>query len=247
MPSKIDVREELKMVARITSIDAQLDMLQMEKGDLPDLVNRLQTEYDQKNTELDRNRERISEIGKEKRELEGQMQLARIKKDKYKEQLYSVTTNREYDALTQEIDAVKSEIAAYEASMLALMEEEESLNTRCTELTTENEDITKELDERGDELTEKEKETEQEEQELHEERKKLGAVIKKPILAHYERIKRVKGVGAANLYASACGTCFAVVPPQRQAEIRRMEDIILCESCGVILLPESDYIDEITA
>jgi predicted nucleic acid-binding Zn-ribbon protein len=40
----------------------------------------------------------------------------------------------------------------------------------------------------------------------------------------------------------ACGGCFNVVPPQKQAEIREKKKIIVCEHCGRIL---SDVEDEV--
>ncbi len=160
--------------------------------------------------------------------------------EKYKEQLYKVTTNREYNVITQQMESNRLAMEAKEVTLLQLMEEEEGLDNKIIELEARLEELGIELSERGEELKEKEEETGQEELELNHEREKLAVRIKKPVLAHYERIREVKGVGAAPLYASACGSCYAVVPPQRQSEIRRMEDIILCESCGVILLPETN-------
>ena len=41
---------------------------------------------------------------------------------------------------------------------------------------------------------------------------------------------------------NACGGCFNIVPPQRQAEIKEKRKIILCEYCGRIL---ADVIAEV--
>jgi predicted nucleic acid-binding Zn-ribbon protein len=61
--------------------------------------------------------------------------------------------------------------------------------------------------------------------------------LKKPIYAHYERIRQAKdGRGIARLVGSACGGCFAVVPPQRHLDIRDATDVVLCETCGRILI-----------
>jgi hypothetical protein len=39
---------------------------------------------------------------------------------------------------------------------------------------------------------------------------------------------------------SACGGCFALVPPQRQAEVRERKKIIVCEHCGRIFADIED-------
>ncbi len=240
MPPAIDVHQELQMVAQLQDVDNKIQDLEDEKGDLPRLVNQMNKKYDKREDMTRELNDRVAEVRKQKRNLEGQIQLSKAKLKKYKEQLYSVTTNREYDAITQQIDTSEKEIETQEAAELSLLEQEEMLLSQIEELKGEMGSISKDLDERKKELGDQEEETEQEELTLQHERDKLAVRIKKPILAHYERIREAKGVGAARLFNAACGSCFAVVPPQRQAEIRKMDDIILCESCGVILLPEAD-------
>ncbi|MBZ0264877.1 hypothetical protein K8I28_09425 [bacterium] len=244
MARGVDVAKELGMVAKLQSIDSKLLELEEEKGDLPKIVVRLTDEMETKQSELENHRTRVSDIGKERRDLDNQIQMTQVKLKKYQEQLYSVTTNREYDAITSEIESAQAQIKDFEESQLKLLDEEEVLSGQINDLEEAINAINRELSERRAELEEKEEETRSEETELNHAREKLAVRIKKPLMAHYERIRIAKeGTGAAHLYASACGSCYAVVPPQRQAEIRRMEDIILCESCGVILLPEQEYMN----
>ncbi len=242
MATEVDVRRELGMISRLQQVDSQLQDLELEKGDLPNLVKRLSMEIEQLNQELEALRERSAEIGKEKRSLEGQVQMARVKQERYKEQLYAVTTNREYDAITVEINSIRTQIESSENSQQSLMKEEEEISGRVEAIEQRLGELETEFKERESELGDKVEETQSEELQLEHEREKLIVRIKKPIFAHYERIRTAReGVGAAHLFASACGACYAVVPPQRQAEIRKMVDIILCESCGVILLPEEEH------
>ena len=240
----VNVRQELEMVARLQHVDSQLRDLELEKGDLPNLVSKLKDEIERRDADKQQLEERLAEVAKQKRSNDGQTQLLRMKQEKFKEQLYTVTTNREYDAITQEIDAVRGQIESLESSQLALLHEEEALTKQVLEINERAKEVRNELGERSSELGSKQEETESEELQLVHEREKLAVRIKKPLVAHYERIRAAReGIGAAHLYAGACGACFAVVPPQRQAEIRKMEDVILCESCGVILLPEEENFD----
>ena len=43
------------------------------------------------------------------------------------------------------------------------------------------------------------------------------------------------GLAVVKVTRNACGGCFNIVPPQRQADIKEKRKIILCEYCGRIL------------
>jgi uncharacterized protein len=235
------VRQELEMVARLQNIDTQLKDIETEKGDLPALVKRLQNSLSGMGTNKTELEERQAEIAAQRRNNDGQAKLLRVKLDKYKEDLYKVTTNKEYDAINSEIESTRGQVEAMEKIQSDLLEEEERLGIEILSIEEKVVDGNSELVERETELGNKNEETESEETLLIHEREKLVVRIKKPIVSHYDRIRVVRnGTGAAHLYAGACGACYAVVPPQRQAEIRKMKDIILCETCGVILLPEEE-------
>lgn len=243
MAAEIDVRQELILLSKLQNVDMMLADLEQEKGDLPELVAKLKNEVERSESELEDFKTRVSESNKERRAMDGKIQLAKMKQEKYKEQTYSVSTNKEYDSLTAQIETLNEEIAEYEKTQYSLLEEEDIYNGKIKKLEENLEQLKNDLTEREGELEEKEQETESEELEYKNEREKLVVRIKKPIYAHYERIRVARrGIGAAPLYAGACGACYAVVPPQRQAEVRKMSDVILCESCGVILLPENEFL-----
>ena len=52
------------------------------------------------------------------------------------------------------------------------------------------------------------------------------------------------GLAVVSVKRGACGGCFNVVPPQKQAEIREKKKIIVCEHCGRILAEVFDEIIE---
>ncbi len=244
----VDVAKELRMIARLQAVDNDLKDLELEKGDLPKQIKSINEEVERlenRKTELDT---QLAEVEKMKRENDGAIQLQKVKLEKYQSQLYSVTTNREYDAINQEIETCRSQIESMETALTNFGTEEESIKNQIGPIDERVASLQSDLGERDDELKSKSADTESEELELEHEREKLVVRIKKPIVAHYQRIRDSrKGTGAARLYGGACGACFAVIPPQRRAEIRKLEDIILCESCGVIVLPEEEHMPEIEA
>jgi predicted nucleic acid-binding Zn-ribbon protein len=56
----------------------------------------------------------------------------------------------------------------------------------------------------------------------------------------YERVRggRTRLVVAPLTAEGACGNCFNILPIQQQSEIRRVDSLIRCEQCGVILYPD---------
>jgi uncharacterized protein len=244
----VDVAKELRMIARLQSVDNDLKDLELEKGDLPKQIETVEQEIERltnRKTELDN---QLTEVEKMKRENDGTIQLQKVKLEKYQGQLYSVTTNREYDAINHEIETCRSQIESMETALTSLLSEEETIKNQIGPIDDRVQILGNDLSERSEELKSKSADTETEELELVHEREKLVVRIKKPIVAHYERIRDSReGIGAARVYGGACGACFAVIPPQRRAEIRKLSDIILCESCGVIVLPEEEHMPEIEA
>ncbi|MEJ2356164.1 MAG: C4-type zinc ribbon domain-containing protein, partial [candidate division WOR-3 bacterium] len=52
----------------------------------------------------------------------------------------------------------------------------------------------------------------------------------------YSRIKESRGTGASVIEDSECAECHSTIPPQLFAEVRKGNRIIVCQSCGRILI-----------
>jgi hypothetical protein len=50
------------------------------------------------------------------------------------------------------------------------------------------------------------------------------------------------GLAVVSVKRGACGGCFNIVPPQRQADIRDKKKIIVCEHCGRIFADVEDIV-----
>lgn len=231
------MRKQLEYLIQLQDIDNQLLELKQERGTLPETVERLRAEIEETTHLLDLKREEHLNAGKERRRIENEVELAKVSLKKYQDQLFKVTTNREYDAITAEIESAKSVIGNGESRMIELMGQEEELVETIGNLEGNLEKIKSEFEVRDAELQEKIAETSDLEAGLNVRRKKVIEKLAKPIYAHYERIHIAKedGMGVARVFNGACGGCFAAIPPQKLMEITAMEDFILCETCGRIL------------
>jgi predicted nucleic acid-binding Zn-ribbon protein len=232
------VREAIKLLTDLQDIDDQLMDIGLERGDLPEEVERLRAAIRDHEVFLTDRKAELEEAARLMGERTQQLTEAKDKQAKLQQQLYSVKTTREYDAITAEFNYVKEEITRCESEIShhghRKTELTKVVETRLVELekvrTTERD--------KAAELAEKTAETEAEERQLMHRRENVVVRLMKPLYAHYERIRKAKdGRGVARISDGACGGCFAVIPPQTQVNIRKQVDIVLCETCGRIIVP----------
>ncbi|MFC1556426.1 zinc ribbon domain-containing protein [candidate division KSB1 bacterium] len=234
------LKETLEYLSALQDVDKQLFYLESSKGDLPKTVDRLKEEFKQKEEDKIKIEDDIKNIDQERRNTEGLVSLAKEKLKKYQNQLYDVTSNKEYDAITQEIELKKKEIDEGELHILELDQESENLDVLLKEGSNEKEQILKELEVKESELLSVLKTTEQRELKLKHQREKIVVRLKDSMLKRYERIRIAKnGIAVVPVTRDACGGCYKTIPPQKIVEIEKLTEIIQCEVCGRILVPDN--------
>ena len=100
----------------------------------------------------------------------------------------------------------------------------------------------KDLDSKKKELIMITSESMEEENKLKESREKAAAKVEERLLTSYNKIRdnARNGLAVVSIKRNACGGCFNVVPPQRQAEVREKKKIIVCEHCGRVFADIED-------
>lgn len=230
---------DLQTLIKLQEIDAQLFELERSKGDLPRLVKELDDRLQQLVAEHKKKSDDLTAASAQKRSLEGALLLLREKRKKYESQLYTVTNNREYDAVTLEIETADLDIDNNETQVIELIEREEVLTKEVAEFAEKVAQAQKEHDEQRTILDARLAEMRSRVDELQARRNEQTASLKPQILGSYNRILHGKdGLALVQMVrGSSCGGCNTRIPPQRAMEIREMDRIILCESCGRILVP----------
>ena len=225
------------MLVKLQNVDKKIMKLESTLGDIPKQVDALKSKIVTIENELSRYKEEFGQCNDTKRKLEGNIQLLNVKLKKYREQVYSVTTNKEYDAISTEIEIKEKEIEDDETKVLELLEKEEKLNEQIQQLEEQYIQRKTELDENEKILQDKVTENEQELKRLTEERQLFVEKIEKPLYAHYERIRKGRnGIAVAEINKYTCEGCFATIPAQTVVEVRKMNVLLLCETCGRILV-----------
>ena len=229
--------EELSMLVRLQGIDTHLMDLEAEKGDLPELIKALNREIVRFSKIVDDTDKVIKEITLQRKQFDQEIEGSKDRLKKSQNTLFSVKTTREYDAISSEIEQAKHTIVDCERKLVELLNREEEAGKTVEQARAKLLTLDVELKEKQADMQERMESSQGEELRLQHEREKLVMRLKKPVFSHYERIRKIRdGIGVAQVDNGACTYCFAMIPPQRQTEVKRMDDLILCEVCGCILV-----------
>lgn len=231
------MEQTLRLLIQLQEIDSRLIAIEKMKGSLPDEVNELTTLRDQKTEQLKAAEDKFEQSQSDKRRYEMEIKSLEEQLKKYKEQIYSVKTNKEYDAITAEIETTEIEISDLETQLIELLESEDGLKPEIDKDAAELKEIEKQVIEKEQELKRLLEQSENEVKKLTEERAELIQTIRKPVLATYERIQKGKdGVAVVPIENGVCTGCFTNLPPQTVMEIKQMDQLINCQYCGRFLV-----------
>jgi len=236
----MSISSTAELLLQLQGIDYQLGELERSKGYLPDMIDNLKTEIQTAEDDCAATKKTREDRLLDKKRLEITIEEATEALAKLKDQMTTIKTNREYDALSHEIDHKKGELSRAEDELLAIMSELEELDKKLVEIDRDRGNIQRtndeqlraiqtEMDSVGTKIKIKENE-----------RKNILVRLEGPVVAAYERIKRGKGSAVVAVRKRACSGCFKALPPQLVQEIRRGEQLITCDSCGRILIWEDE-------
>ena len=230
------MNQTLEQLIKLQEIDYRLLEIKDFMGDLPSTVETQEKEVETMGSDNKRKQNRIIKIEKEMRHSEREIEDMNTQMVKYKDQLYLVKSNKEYDSLNHEIDHIKANISESETQLLILIEEKESLEEIVKLNTSKIESITELLLSNRIELKSAMAETQHEKEKLVNNRNNLFKDIEPVKLSTYERIRQGReGVGMISIIGKACGGCYSQLPPQTVIEIKESTEIINCPSCSIML------------
>jgi predicted nucleic acid-binding Zn-ribbon protein len=231
------LKKVVKQLVDLQEIDSRFDALQLQKGDLPVIIQETEEDLEMKLADKKENEESIQKGEADRRMFQLEIEASNAKLKQYEEQLYRVQTNKEYDAISLEIDTKKMEIKELENKILQSLEEEEDYKKNIEELDGEIKKLESQLLEYKTELEDIMKHTKAEEAQLEKQRDKILSVLDKRYQRQYEKIRKAKGgLAVVAIKKNSCGGCFSAIPPQKIVEIREMNRLYTCEHCGRILV-----------
>ncbi|WP_128544501.1 zinc ribbon domain-containing protein [Larkinella soli] len=233
---ELTIAQKLEALLKLQSIDSQLDEIKKIRGDLPEEVRDLEDDIAGFETRIGKFNADIQTLEEEIDKFKATKKDAEKLIARYKDQQMNVRNNREFDAISKEIELQTLEIELADKKIneaaFKIRNKQEEIKATQSALDERKEDLKAKMQE----LNQITSESQEEEKALIDERDQQATHIEERLLKSYNKIREnaLNGLAVVMVKRGACGGCFNVVPPQRQADIRDKKKIIVCEHCGRI-------------
>lgn len=240
------VQQKLIALYQLQKIYSQIDKIRVIRGELPLEVRDLEDACAGLETRIQNYTENIAELEKMILAKNEAIKEAKSLIKRYEEQQNNVRNNREYETLSKEIEYQNLEIQSAEKYISKYTHEIAAKKEEIENFEVDLEDLKKDLTQKKDELNSIIEETEKDEQDLLKQAEIHEAQLEERLSVAFDRIRKNarNGLAVVKIEREACGGCFNKIPPQRQLDIRMHKKIIVCESCGRILV-DSQLVDSL--
>ncbi len=228
---------QMKTLAQMQKLDDHIGSLRVLQQELPKQLSEIIERVDIATANLLAREGERNELSKKQRTLEGEIKQHNDQIRKYGTQLSEIKTNKEYKALNSEIAYLKEKIGELESREIELMDQEAGLKAAVEGAKKELADAEKEKLAKEGELRNKIANLETQIESTRADRNKIAAELPTSIIRQYGMMIKNKNNRAVVYNRNgACGGCGFVIRPQIRIELQLRKKIILCESCGRILL-----------
>ncbi len=219
----------------LAMVDEEIKEIESSRGDLPSRIEKLETEKEKIKNTIEELNDKLNEISSK------QIDLNRDKEDndsslaKYKDQLYLVKNNKEYDALNTEIDVVKDNLSTISNELSAINDKKNTIEEDLKLNQSNIEECSEKLDKYNSQLKDLMTDKEKEYKNLTLQKEKLITSIDDNILRKYNIMLNAKGYGAAAIIGDACEACYTTLPTQLITEVKQKTEFKYCPSCTILL------------
>ena len=227
---------ESLLVSRLQALDLRIAELEKEISALPKHVAVIEKTLESHLRRLEADRAALSANHKDRKRLEGEIQLHEQKISKLRDQMLGAKTNEQYRAFQHEIEYIAKEIRAAEDRILELMSEAEPLeiNVKKAEVALAEENKSVDAEKKTAQARTAADQTQL--TQCRAERAEAVQAITPSTLSIYERIrKKWNGVAIAEATTGRCAACQIVLRPQVFQDLKRGDQFMTCESCGRFL------------
>lgn len=227
---------ELSVLIRLQSIDGRMSELNQEIAALPKHIALIERKLESHERRLEADRAALSANQKDRKRLEGDIQVQEQKMSKLRGQMADAKTNEQYRAFQHEIEFCENEIRKSEDQILDRMGESEVLekNVKAAEGALKKERA--QVEGEKQQARERTAADQSAVAELQAERNRLVAQVGSSVYTQYERIRKTRhGLALSEAVDGRCTACQMSLRLQFLQDLRKSQKVMNCESCGRIL------------
>lgn len=231
------MKAELEQLIALQNTDINIRRMQAQLNATPQKRAEIEKEFEQRAFEFRALEAKRDDARAARARIENEIAEQRTLAERAERNLMASKNAKDYEAAIRELDATKKHISQLETNILEQMEILDTTEKQLQELEPEMARLRGELDMQLKRFADDEETLAESIATTQIERENIAARLPKQMSALYNRIStRIKGgVAVAEARNSSCSACHVSLRPHVMAQIRRGDEIILCENCSRIL------------
>jgi uncharacterized protein len=228
---------DIDLVIQLQTFDQKITALEKEIASLPKQLAALEKTLESHVRKLEADQAALAANQKERKKLEGEIQVHQQKISKLRDQMLGAKNNEQYRAFQHEIEYIEKEIRTAEDRILELMTESEPLDANVKRAQAALNEEKRQVDGEKIRTRERTAQDQAEMDQLRGERAEAAHKIPATTLNLYARIRKKwnGGVAVAEVVNSRCMACQIIVRPQHVQDLRKGDHVMQCENCGRFL------------
>ena len=227
---------DIRLVIELQSLDQRIAALEKEIAALPKHIAAIEKTLETHVRRLEADKAALSANQKDRKKLEGDIQMHEQKISKLKDQMLSAKNNEQYRAFQNEIDYIQKEIRKAEDRILELMAESELLEGNVRKADTALKEEKQQVEAEKTQARERTAADQSQLDQHRAQRSEAAGKLPPPTLNTYDRVrKKWSGSAVGEAVSGRCSACQIVIRPQYLQDLKRGDQLMLCESCGRFL------------
>ena len=235
----------MSVVERLWELQNVLGVLKEKEKALaskPDSFAQVDLEFQNTNAQMSRLEQRIEDLSRDRRKLDGQLQDAQQLLKKYQAQLMLVKNQVQYSAAWKEIDTARKHVKDLEDADLKVMSDIEEAENQLKTLREFSVPLKSRFDEEYGAWQSSLGGLRQEIEAIRTRVLGIEQAIPETVRRQFHRIfQQRQGVAVARIINDSCSGCRVRLRPSVTQQLRR-GDVVSCEGCGRIF-----YLEKVTS
>lgn len=228
---------ELEGLRRLQAFERDAAAVQARLGSLPKRRAEVQATVAAAQHQLTEIQAQVDDRQVKRRKGDGEVGVLQTRLKKYRDQLMSVSTTREYEAMQHEIDTVDGQLKALEDEVIGWLMEIDDLEPRVAAARLALDDAVRAAEAAMAGLSEEEQHDILELAACQRHAEAERSALSPATLALYDRAsKRYPLSAIAELDGELCTACNVRLRPMVVSDIRRRGALVQCDSCARLLV-----------
>ncbi len=239
--SEVNLKSQISNLIAIQKLDTEIFSLNSEKLAMPQQLKAAEDAFEAKKQGLAALEKKLLDFQKLRKDKELELASKEEGVKKLQTQLYSLKTNKEYQAMLQQIADAKADGSVIEDKILQCFEDAEKVNKEIENEKLRLKEEEKVMAEQKKKISDRSKVVDDRLSQLEAQRSQLVPQIDAKIFSQYEKIlKNRDGLAIVAVKDDSCGGCNMHTPPQVINLIKMYDHLVTCEVCNRILCIEEN-------